>query len=103
MLIGAFSSQKPAVNKEKLPFEKSIQFLESDAVQWFLDTFIEFLSSLVDFGSWFLGLFSGSGSTTTNNTNNSSTNTFYIYGSDYSSNSELARSIALKQQGGGIG
>lgn len=84
-------------------FEKSIQFLENDTVQWFLDTFIEFLSSLVDFGSWFLGLFPGSGSTTTNNTSNSSTNTFYIYGSDYSSNSELARSIALKQQGGGIG
>lgn len=84
-------------------FEKSIQFLENETVQWFLDTFIEFLSALVDFGSWFLGLFSGGGGSTTNNTSNSSTNTFYIYGSDYSSNSDLARSIALKQQGGSIG
>lgn len=85
-------------------FEEFIDFLETPVVQWFLDTFLEFLSSLLDIASGFFGLFGGGGSTTNNNTtNNSSTNNYYIYGSDYSSNTELARSIALEQQSGGIG
>ena len=85
-------------------FEKFIDFLETPIVQWFLDTFLEFLSSLVDIASDIFSIFpGGSKSSTTNTTNNSSTNTYYIYGSDYSSNSELARSIALEQQTGGIG
>ena len=88
--------------------EKVVEFLETPVVQWFFDTFIEFLSAIMDFINgamdtinWVLGG-DGSGSSTTNNTSNS-TNTYYIYGSDYSSNDELARSIALKQQSGGIG
>jgi len=85
-------------------FEKTIDFLETPAVKWFLDTFLEFLCSLVDIASGFLETFTGSSTTTNINTNTSnSTNSFYIYGSDYSSNSELARSIALEQQTGGIG
>lgn len=84
-------------------FEKSIEFLESPVVQWFFDVFIEFLSSLVDFASWVLGIFGGGSSNTTTNNNNNSRNTYYIYGSDYSSNNDLARSIALETTGGGIG
>jgi hypothetical protein len=84
-------------------FEKSIEFLESPIVQWFFDVFIEFLSSLVDFASWVLGIFGGGNSSTTTNNNNNSRNTYYIYGSDYSSNNDLARSIALETTGGGIG
>ena len=84
-------------------FEKSIEFLESPVVQWFFDVFIEFLSSLVDFASWVLGIFGGGSSSTTTNNNNNSRNTYYIYGSDYSSNNDLARSIALETTGGGIG
>lgn len=79
-------------------FEKSIEFLELDAVQWFFDTFIEFLSSIVDTASSILGFFgSGSSSGTTNNTSNQSTNTYYIYGGNSSSNQDLARQIALEQ------
>lgn len=84
-------------------FEKTIEFLESPVVQWFFDVFIEFLSALVDFASWVLGIFGGGSSSTTTNNNNNSRNTYYIYGSDYSSNSELARSIALETTGGSIG
>lgn len=85
-------------------FEKFIDFLETPIVQWFLDTFLEFLSSLVDIATDIFSIFPGGNRSTTNNTtNNSATNTYYIYGSDYASNSDLARSIALEQQTGGIG
>lgn len=85
-------------------FEKSIQFLESPVVQWFFDVFINFLSSLVDFASWFLGLVGvGGNQNNTTNNNNNSRNNYYIYGSDYANNNELARSIALETTGGGIG
>ena len=85
-------------------FERSIQFLESPAVQWFFDVFIEFLSSLVDFASWFLGSFgTGGNQNNTTNNNNNSRNNYYIYGSGYANNNELARSIALETTGGGIG
>lgn len=86
-------------------FDKSVQFLETPQVQWFFDVFIQFLSTLVDFASNFMGMFgiSSNNVSTINNSNNNSRNTYYIYGSDYSSNTELARSIALETDSGGIG
>lgn len=86
-------------------FDKSVQFLETPQVQWFFDVFIQFLSTLVDFASNFMGMFgiSSNNISTINNKNNNSRNTYYIYGSDYSSNTELARSIALETDSGGIG
>ena len=86
-------------------FEATIKFLENDVVQWFFDVFLGFLSELVDFASWFLGLFGGGGGDTNNNTtnNNNNTNTYYIYGSDHRNNEDLARSIALQQNSGGVG
>lgn len=88
-------------------FETTIKFLESDVVQWFFDVFLGFLSGLVDFASWFLDLFGGGskGGNTNNttNNNNNNNNTFYIYGSDSRNNDELARSIALQQNSGGVG
>lgn len=86
-------------------FELTVEFLESPVVQWFFDVFIEFLNGIMEFANFFLGAFGGgesSGSSTTNN-NTSNTNTYYIYGSDYANNDDLARSIALKQGTGGAG
>lgn len=84
-------------------FDATINFLESPLVQWFFDTFIEFLTAIVDFASWFLNIFNPGGSSNTTNNNNNSKNTYYIYGSDYASNDELARKIALETQSGGVG
>ena len=84
-------------------FDATINFLESPLVQWFFDTFIEFLTAIVDFASWFLNIFNPGGSSSTTNNNNNSKNTYYIYGSDYASNDELARKIALETQSGGVG
>lgn len=84
-------------------FDATINFLESPLVQWFFDTFIEFLTAIVDFASWFLNIFNPGGSSSTTNNNNNSRNTYYIYGSDYASNDELARKIALETQSGGVG
>lgn len=84
--------------------EGVVDLMEEPAVQVFFDVFIGFLQGLVEFASWFLKIF-GSGKDTSPNssstTNNNNQNTYYIYGSDYRSNDELARSIALQQSSGG--
>lgn len=85
-------------------FDSTIKFLDNSAVKFFLNTFIEFLSSLVDIASDILGIFGGNTTNiTTSNSNNTSTNNYYIYGSNYANNNNLARTIALEQQTGGIG
>lgn len=87
-------------------FEKVVEFLDSPIVQWFFDTFIEFLNAILEVGSSLLDLvtFGGSSSSgTVNNTNNQSSNNFYIYGSDSDNSESLARNIALKMQSGGVG
>ena len=86
-------------------FENIIDFMDSDTVKFFFDTFIGFLESLTDFASWFFSLFGGSSTNTTNNntTNNSSNNVYYIYGSDSRNNRELARDIIQGQQQGAQG
>lgn len=82
-------------------FKKTIEFLETPGVQWFFDMFISFLEGIVNAASDIIGVATTllGGKSVTNNTstkNNNSRNTYYIYGSDYSSNTELARSIALE-------
>ena len=82
-------------------FKKTIEFLETPGVQWFFDVFISFLEGIVNAASDIIGVATTllGGKSVTNNTstkNNNSRNTYYIYGSDYSSNTELARSIALE-------
>lgn len=83
-------------------FATTIEFLSSPVVQWFFDTFIELLNSILTFVNSVFGFSSGSSSTTTNNTSTANNN-YYIYGSDYASNDDLARSIALKQSNSMIG
>ena len=91
-------------------FEKVISFVESPAVQWFFDTFVSFLETIIDIAGTFMDVVGGLVGTSTNNTTNNttnnnsqSTNNVYVYGSEHANNEGLARNIALKLQTSSIG
>lgn len=85
--------------------DATLEFLGSDLVQAVFDGLIGFLTTVVTLLEKAMRLISkipgfGGGSSVTNNDNSTNTSTFNIYGNDYRSNDELARSISYSNKGG---
>lgn len=79
--------------------DNTVEFLDTPAVQWFFDTFIDFLAGIVDIASGAMDLLTwGKGSSKTPSKVNNVNSNYYIYGSDYSNNETLAKAIALKSE-----
>lgn len=78
-------------------FESTMDFAESPVVAWFFDTFIEFLSTLLDVGSKLMQVLTiGTGGSVTNNNTTSTTtnyNTINISGQSANSNQTIQRAL----------